>query len=601
MAFLHRLLSVGGETPGFLLPIFRSQHGANQELIQRIDQHDNISSFEPIILSDDQGSREGTAPNLPDFVVDVGNEAVWAFRDQHGEVRIGNASELRRSGLEMLATGALASFPMAAAEMAAFCEAEVQYPEVMRSAFSSLLTLSKRGAEIWRDSVVLLPAIKHDIADQVRTPGGVAFLDVVAISERDVTRIYGPSTLAGLTRLPRWKKLAGIFGINRFTIHETGRSVPRPAKSTESSWTVLGLGGVSDYVFTKAPFFGSARHADIAPGVVIASGLAANDRTVQAAPLLISVVKSNVEDARLIGDLTQRTVPQHAIKHALNIRPIGHGPLHAKPSPAALRKMLVGYDRIWIIANHRQRHTGTVWNSLSVSNVASRCVRAAALGLIACLGAKEGKFILEGSQQTTSFGLFGAARYFSSLSQGETILRVLYSMLCEDALLHSSSKIVILWPYEILPDQKYRSVQLGSHEYEVELISRPQEGRRVVDVVGFALDVSLAQNTEGEFRDLCVSILAGFGWRVRNDDGRSLLLENDGEVLRAWPVDSSVKALRLFDQESEFERADLVISNKTISKSIKSHAIEKGWALVHYSELGIWLRDNYRMGVFKEF
>lgn len=59
--------------------------------------------------------------------------------------------------------------------------------------------------------------------------------------------------------------------------------------------------------------------------------------------------------------------------------------------------------------------------------------------------------------------------------------------------------------------------------------------------------------------------------------------------------------VRLFDQESEFERADLVISNKTISKSIKSHAIEKGWALVHYSELGIWLRDNYRMGVFKEF
>ena len=174
-------------------------------------------------------------------------------------------------------------------------------------------------------------------------------------------------------------------------------------------------------------------------------------------------------------------------------------------------------------------------------------------------------------------------------------------MLCEDAYLHSASNIVILWPYAISAEQRPERVRLGRHQYKVEIISRPKGKKSSDVVVGFAINVSLSKHTERDFRDFCLSLVAGYGWNLRGDDGPSLLLENEGEAMRIWPVTSTIGARHILHDKNEYGRSfDLIISNQSISDALRDQARRQKRGLVHYSELGRWMRDHYRLDTFTD-
>jgi hypothetical protein len=600
MAILHRLISVGGETAGFLLPVFRAFQGANEELIQNIDQHDHVVSLEPIQVAG--GDLDGVKE---DFEVYIGGHALWAFRDQRGEVHMGNAADVQAAGRQLLSSGSLDQCPMAAAEMAAFCKAEADHPDVLMLAFEALGRLSKHGAETWRDTVMLLPLIKQDLERQIGRSGRerVNIDSVFAITRDGTTHIYAPaSTALRITQLPQWRAIAGIFGIHEFRIHPIKARSEKTAEKMPA-WSLFGIGGVARFVIQRPPFSGSLRDPNAPSGGAIVQG-----PSVQQAfdgshgdRLIIAVVMSDVGHARSINGISRSSSSSGALKHAINIRPIGFGtPRNDKPSPAIVREALSDFDCVWIVANHRQRQTGTYWNSLSATNVASRFVRAASVGLIGCLETLEGRDLLAEAGRRRGFGLFGAARYTASLHMRDMIRRVLYSMLCEDAYLHSASKIVIVWPYAIEDKRRREQVALGAHRYDVEVIAHRRAAKHL-DVVGFATNVQLSDRTERGFSDFCVSLVAGYGWNLRHDDGRSLLLENEGERMRIWPVTSTAAAQALLRRKGEYGRVgDLIVSNQTIPRAVHAQAEAQDWGLAHYSELGRWMRTEYRMGVFKD-
>lgn len=593
MAILHKIISVGGESAGFQLPIFRNYKGANQELIQRIDGHDHVASLDPILVG---GSNCDCA--IPDLEVHIGGEALWAFRDQLGNIHIGNVAEIQAIGRQLLTSGDLDQLPMAAADMAAFCKLENDFPMVLIAAFEALQKLSKRSAEIWRDAVVLLPLIKQDLERQlgksIRQHGNID--SVQAITRDGMTHIYAPANIAlRASQLPRWRAIADIFGIREFKFHSR---VARSAKITEKtpSWSLFGIGGISRFVIARPPFSASWE-THVPPDGAIAHG--PPEAGSHGRQLIIAVVPSDIDHANSINQFLGHLSSDGAAKHAINIRPIGFGtPRKNKPSPAAIRDVLSDFDCIWIIANHRQRQTGNYANSLSAENTASRFVRAASIGLTACLATPDGKALLEEAGRNRGFGLVGGAKYNSSLNMHDMICQVLYSMLCEDAYLQSASRIILLWPYDGIA--KREQVTLGGRHYDVELIARPKVAAPI-GIVGFALNVHLSKRTEQDFRDFCSSLVAGYGWNVRHDDGQSLLLENEGEAMRIWPVKSLSGIRDLIQRTGEFGRGgDLIVTNQTIPAGMRAFADNQEWGLAHYSELGRFMRNEYRMGVFKD-
>jgi hypothetical protein len=597
---LRRLISVGGNTAGFVLPIFRAYEGSNQELVQQIDELDNVISFEPL-WADGQTT---TKPDS-DFETEVGRPAIWAFRDQREQLHIGTATDLRSIGLHLLATNALDDCPMAAAEMAAFCKAEAQFPNTLRSAFEALRQLSQRGADTWRDAVILLPAIKRDLVRDTGRKRGLRALidDVVAITREGTTRIYAPAAIASLVgTLPYWRTLAGIFGITNFEVHAVAR-VPDKVARHVPTWSLFGIGGIARFVITRPPFSGLHQDTEAPLGGAIAHGPSVPELLEQATTsrLLIAVVGSDIADAHSLASKFRGPLPVGQVRHVINVRPLGFGtPSPRKASPTAIRDALGDIHCLWIMANHRLRQTGTFALQLSVSNTAARFVQAGASGLIACLGMRDGGELLKEAGRERGFGLIGAARYSTAVGEEDMIRHVLHTMLCEDAILHSASKISLLWPHAINSGETTRSVKLGNHKYQVELITRPKESK-LHHVVGFAMNVRLSPRSEPDFRDFCISLIAGYGWQARYEDGQSIVLENEGEPMRIWPVTSSNAAAALLRRKGEFSRSDdLIISNQSISKAIRERAAAQNYSICHYSEIGRWMRSEYGMRVLKD-
>jgi hypothetical protein len=601
MAILHDILEVSGETAGFLLPVFREFIGANHELIQRVDKEGNVISFGPILIDSHKPTLQQSS-----MEVRVGGPAIWVFRDHGLQVHIGTASEIEILGLRLLRTRSLSKFPMAAAEMAAFCNVEENFPNVMTAAFKALSKLSEYGAETWRDSVVLLPHIKRDIADYGRYPNAALKYvdDIFAISRANMMHVYVPEqfALSEVGPLPSSHRMAKIFEISNFHIHRAksmqARHAPMPPR-----WSLFGIGGIAHFVISRPPFRKQVERKSPISGVEVVHGQLNPqiDKNLINEDIAIAIVRSDRQTALMLHGYSLSAFSSNAPKHALVVRPIGFGtPRKDKTSITEIREILNNFDYFWILANHRQRQTGRYANSLSASNAASRFVKAAAEGLIDSVGGRSGRNFLLETANKRSFGLFGSVRYVS-ISMHEVIRRLLHSMICEDALLHTASRIVVLWPYRVDDSDARLSIRLGAHEYIVDLIARPTK-KLNTQVVAFATDVQLARRNAQEFRDFCVSLVAGYGWNVRHETEQSLLLENEGATTRIWPVVSSNAATELLGGRGEYGRdGDLIVTNQSISASLKSLAEVQDWGLAHYSELGRWMNAEYHVGTPRDF
>jgi hypothetical protein len=305
---------------------------------------------------------------------------------------------------------------------------------------------------------------------------------------------------------------------------------------------------------------------------------------------------SDSREADIANETIDKVATFGALKHAINVRPLGFGsPRNSKPSPRVLMERLSQFDYLWIIANHRQRHTGRFAIGLSMSSMASRFVKVTAQALIDCLCNEEGRDLLKSTFGRKKLGLVGSVRFLPELNPKDLIRRALYSMLCEDAYLHSAERIVVLWPYEFSPKERYQKIRFGRHAYDVELIQR-ERNPRSLSLVSFALNVQPSRRTRQDFRDFCISLLACYGWEVRSESHEYIIFQNDREGIRVWPTESLDEIQSITSLNAEFQRyTDLILTNRTLTRSIREKAEIFKWSVIHYSELSIWMNESNRL------
>ncbi|RYY28728.1 MAG: hypothetical protein EOP62_02415 [Sphingomonadales bacterium] len=599
MAALAHLEAPGGEGPGFLFPLFRVFLGANHLFAQHIDEHNNVVAFEPTF------HEPHPLPNLPAGIeTDIGRPAIWGFRDHRGTIHVGDARSIERIGLELLESGALVGHPVAAADVVSFCKAETRFPETLRAAYNALADISKDGADIWRDTMFLMPAIKADIAKLTRRSNtrDRAIQDIVVVSRGRISHLYMPSLQAGETSdFSTWRQLAAIFGIDELQLHEL-QSYQQTTEYRTPRWTVLGIGGIARHVFGRAPFYGHYEGGSTVPGSISVKGPPMARPVVAAGPqLLIGIIRSNLDDAEKMRGLFDAHDAGRAIRHLVDIRPIGYGtPNSAKATPEALINAVPEAQQLWIVATHRLKQTGKFANSLSASNRASRFVRAAANGLIA-LQDDDRAAILGERSKTGRVGIFGAARYDGRVPFEDMVRRVLHNMLCEDVCLHLAKRIVMLCPYASPDANAGHVVKLGRYEYRVELIHKPIETGRP-DQLGFAFDTPPSKRTLDDFRAFCAAILAAFNWTERHADRDYMSFENEGEGLRIWPAISDAGIRQLLQHDCEFGfGANVIITNRTVRHKDRECAKARKWMLIHYSEVDRWMRENYQVVAFEDW
>lgn len=590
--FLHRLIKLG-EAPGFLLPSFVSVAGANEETVQLVDQQDNVLAFEAIYAGDESIQ---TPAQFQQVQVEIGREAIWAFWDEQRRIYVGNASSIRASGLELLSRNALSRSPLFAAELAGFCDAQAQYPQVLRSAYAALSSYSDAAAATWRDAVVLLPAIKRDVASLAPLAGNRgshASLDQVqAITTDAKTRIFLPESFAErVESLPTWKSLAVHFDILDFEVVPIRRDAKSPAERPPL-WTMIGIGGIANFVIPKSPFNGLTVPPAPANGSFAQGRL--NEPTPDqqpVPPLTIGVVGSDLRLLKLLEEGLATLGVHNRIAHLINTRPIGFGsPNPKKASPSSLLRQSKVFDHVWIVAQHRQRSTGSYYNGLTASSMASRHVRAAAGGLIASIHLDEAKVLFESSG--TGIGLVGAVKYDSKYSPEELLRRVAYSMICEDAALWSARDILVLWPYPTKGNTSY-DIALGEHRYTMRLVSG-RFGRGPADVVGFASNVTPTTPGEG-FSDFVTSLVSGYGWRLKEERGHGLIFEAEGKIIGLIPVTTDAELARLWPERRA--PSDIVITNRTLPKWIRE---DRSLRFIHYSQFDRFMRDHYNLALFNE-
>lgn len=569
---------------GFELPIFQAYRGANTDLLQEIAPDGTISRFNPSWLSTQHAVR------VHDLKVGVeeGEEAIWAFRDEERRLVVGSRSDLIRYGLEALKRESLIAYPMAAAEMAAFCNAQRHFPEVLRRAFEHLSAISSNSAAAWLDTSILLPAIKGDMAEHFgkRVSGARHMSQVIAVSKGAHITIYGPKHLVSQEiPLTRFRPLAEIFGINDVRYVSYNEAPPSPR---ELVWQVAGTGGMIQHALRGRPFYGRARINRISNTTEVTAVGDSKVGIFQRPQLLVRVLGSDSEDvehakSRLVegGDFRYR--------HVINVRPMGYGtPRASKVSSREVFKRLSHADVVWLVATHKLRQTGTPKNNMGPLHTASRTLAGALQALVTSIDANDGVSpFFERLRNSNSLGVVGTWRYNNNVTSEENLTRLVFNLLCEDVLLHKAERIGVVWPLKKVPIPKFREITLGNHRYELEFFS-PGNSSLGSTMVAFAMGVDLASGSSSDFREFCVSLFAGYGWWQTLSSLSSVVMQRDDKTLRVFTCTATEDIPGLLKQHSG--ETFLVLTNKTLPQGLRHERLTSETNVIHYSELGRWLQ-----------
>ncbi|MBB2687554.1 hypothetical protein N2597_07185 [Rhizobium sophoriradicis] len=585
MPLLDRTIPSARKAVGFELPIFRSHKGANSDLVQKIAPDGTVERFVSCWLD----TSHAVHVNDQTFVVNEGDQAIWVYRNERQELVIGSQKELTEYGIDALSARSLDSYPLAAAEMAAFCRCEERFPHVLKSAYARLAETSSQSADNWRDTTVLLPAIREDMATYLGSQASAKHLrQVIAVSRDRKTTIYGPETLEVESHnLPRFRAMARVFGIEdvRFVPLKQATGEPR-----QEIWRFVGTGGLASHALSRKPFFGQERlNTQLRKTQASASG---TERGSAPAPsqLFATVTGSDMQDV----DHARREMERASAfryRHAINVRPMGYGtPSPRKALPEQILRALPQVDILWVLAAHRLRQTGRHQNGMSVLHIASRTLVNALVGLLDTIESGDrGNEFLEGLRHQQVLGTVGVWRYNKDVDEVENLRRLVYNMLSEDLLLHTVDTIKVLWTMRGMPPS--RVIHIGDRRYGIEFIDCPHS-KLGSTIVGFAAGVQPARRTAHEFRDLCVSLIAGYGWGKVFASESGVVMQNGKEELRVSPV-TTLQEMWNQLHSHQTHNAHVIVTNKSVPQNLKNEADHRSANVIHYSELGRWLKQNY--------
>ena len=394
------------------------------------------------------------------------------------------------------------------------------------------------------------------------------------------------------------KYVLGVFGLQSDILLRRLGELASPGGSAPV-WRIIGVGSVAEHVLAAAPFGGRPYRflsGPTEPGVRASGSLGSGAKQGGPASQFIGVCQSIKGQVELMAREVEVFSPETFIRHLVNVRPFGFQPSPPRQtSVKQLPTLARDFDHVWIVAGHRQRRTGSYRNRLSISNAASRLVRSLLTSLVqwADLAAQ---ITTEGLAAIPSLNLFGMLRLRGGWSEREALRNLLHTMLCEEALLHSADRIVVLMPGEIRTHTM--EVQLGEHRYQVEVVAGARTSKSS-ELIGWAISVELPRGTVKEFADLCISLLAGYQWNCRGPDGDALLFENEGAAFRVWPAHDPAMVMKLTSSPAPYGRdGDIILTPHSIQPDWRRRADDMEWTLIHYSEIEGWLSDNYRSGRF---
>src|SRR5665213_6236 len=242
MPFLVGFLDPNRGAFGFLIPLFANRYGANYNLVQDIAPDDRVKAFLEF-----EGSVNCVSQSTSE--VKIGGKAFWAFRYQD-RISQGTSEELTTTLLPLLSQRSFSNTPLLESEIARFCGQQDIYYEALLATFKFLKVFSATAAEIWRDTVVLLPVAKSELATILprdflaKNP---SLADARAwTQEKDLVvelprRMFSQPTFAtGWNELPKTTELAKLFDLQKIVITQS----PRPGESQEN--VAVGMKGAPD-------------------------------------------------------------------------------------------------------------------------------------------------------------------------------------------------------------------------------------------------------------------------------------------------------------------------------------------------------------------
>jgi hypothetical protein len=586
MARLVGFLDPAPDAPGFLIPLFREKIGANYDLIQELDHTETIHAFRDFVPPESLFIISAIERN-----VEIGEPAIWAFKDDEGGILVGTADEMLIEAERLLRRTSLFSWPLARLELGGFRNPDRPDVELLQAAFRSVAADDgELAAEVWRDTEVFAPAVRQDINKYSSHLSDRIERNLIVMHLGNRLEVYVESSLMPLLQDVPW--ITTGFNLEAFGLHGPVlvRGLGDLAQKPEPApvWRAIGTGGVARFVLRSAPFngvshdFGTLRSEQ---GATAGGSLKA-----AAASQFIGLCQSTPGQVEIIAREVGAYPPESYLRHLVNVRPFSFGSPSPRKTPLeALPELTRDFDHVWIIAGHRQRRADTPASQLTVTNAASRHVKSLLLSLqrradlITTITA-------EGLPNIPSLNLFGRLRARKNWSIHDWARNLLNTMLTEDALLHTAQRIVALVPGDVPPNEI--NVKVAEQRYVVELVPDPR-GNRSTDLVGWAIGVEAARRTTDELALLCIGLLEGYQWRFRGHDGGALLFEDEGEPLRVWPAYDAAVIRNLLIALPPPSHVDLIITWITIQPEWSRRAEYLGLSLIHYSDLHRWLAAKY--------
>lgn len=507
-----------------------------------------------------------------------GDPAIWAIKSPSGKIHTGPYDEIKTIGISLLRDGSLDCF--FAAEMVHFCDAELDFLGVLKTAYRNLKVNSATSASVWRDTCVLPKYLRSAAfaqlgSNRVRKAG----LDEITIrTSHKECIISGSETALGVLHgLTHDQTLLSALDVQTFK-YRPKISLPE-IDDKAPDWIVVGEGSVARYVLDIfPPVRAESKNSKDENFKVVHS----KSRTPLVAKLVIGIAPSNTADIKKVDAAIRELRNFHSGLHLFNLRPIGFGaPSKQKLTPIQVRESAGHFNVCWLIANHRQRRPSRNLRNLNAATVISRTVRAGIGALLSCQESMLGNEFLSFLERMYGFGLVGVASHLRGDDINLSIVRAIHSMLCMELTLHTAKRIVALCPFEI---KGTLSVELGRHSYNVQLIKQGSI-KNVRSIVVLAVGLELSTNSERNFADFCLSLLAGYGWIIGSEVSETVLLVKGKNLLlisTMLQVDSE-KLSEIANHHSGMRSDLLVITAEAVSPH---REMMSGYVrLIHYSQI----------------
>ncbi|GGE60580.1 hypothetical protein GCM10011317_18000 [Niveispirillum cyanobacteriorum] len=575
-------------SPGFLVPVFIPFFGSNHHLIQVIDSEFRVSGFDIIEIS-----CHGMLPAEGDFEVEVGDLALWAFRDSNGKIHLGARENIISQARYLIDSQNLENDSIAAAELVSFSNIINEYLHIFKLVYNNLLKYSELTASTWLDSMLIGKAIRSDLERYLRSKGfgssrgAKTKIDkTFSITRDNVTFVYTSIVVTeDDVSWDDWKRVAVIFKLERI-ITVIIEIPPIPRINVIDNWMIVGVGSIARSIILKSPFNGVMKFDHNFGPFYLSCG---HDRDLVNEPLAkykirIAIVGSNWKDIKYIDSLFADLKIEDTSGHIINIRPLGYGtPNSDKANPIDILNFSDKIRYVWLVTAHRLRQTGKFAVMLSALHTASRFAKSAANGLVVLNNSIFGQLIYD-ICAIKGIGIIGATRYIAALEIVDLIRRVLFTMVSEDVYLHSAKKIIVFCP-SVISRGTY-NVSLGNYNYSVILIETSSKYGGG-DLLGYAIDVVTSSRTRRDFLNLCLSIFDFINIHVSSTDEHGfnvIYVEYGVNVVRCLLTHSKEDNSRVFVQKvGNLHEGDLIITNQTVTSRMRKISSIGKFGIIHYS------------------